>query len=179
VSGVNIDKTAPLISAQRDTLANAFGWNNTAVQSSYTASDALAGLLSPATGSHTFAFEGAGQSHTFTVTDLAGNSSSATISNVNIDSTAPVIVAQRDTAANAYGWNNTDVLSSYSASDALAGLLSPATGAFTFGAEGANQSHTFTVTDLAGNSASATVSGINIDKTAPTIAAHRDTAANA
>src|SRR5262249_33562236 len=125
-----------------------------------------------------FSSEGAGQSHTFTVTDLAGNSASASVNDVNIDKTAPTISAQRDTAANGFGWNNADVESSYSASDALSGLQSPANGLFTFTSEGAGQSHTFSVADLAGNSASASVNGVNIDKTAPTINAQRDTTAN-
>ena len=180
VSGVMIDKTAPLISGNRAPLANPNGWNNTDVTASYNASDALSGLdaASPATGSHLFSAEVAGQSFTFTVTDLAGNSASATISNVNIDKTAPSISAQRDTAANVNGWNNGDVLSSYSASDGLSGLDSPATGNFTFTGEGASLSHTFTVIDKAGNSASATVSGVKIDRTAPAINANRTPAAN-
>src|SRR6185503_19081738 len=109
VAGINIDKTAPNISAQRNTAANGFGWNNTSVASSYAASDGLSGLLSPANGSFAFTAEGAGQSHLFTVTDLAGNSASAIVSNVNIDLTAPTLSAHRDTPANAFGWNNTNV----------------------------------------------------------------------
>ncbi len=181
VAGVNIDLTAPVIVAQRDTAANGFGWNNSDVAASYGATDALSGLdaASPAAGSHVFSAEGAGQSVTFTVTDLAGNAASATVAGVNIDRTAPVIAAQRDTAANANGWNNADVAASYSASDALSGLAGPATGGFVFSAEGAGQSHTFTVTDLAGNAASATISDVNIDLTAPVIVAQRDTPANA
>ena len=181
INSVNIDRQAPTINAQRDTAANANGWNNTNVASSYTASDnGPAGLAGPATGSFTFTTEGAGQSHTFTVTDLAGNSASATINSVNIDRQAPTINAQRDTAANANGWNNANVASSYTASDnGPAGLAGPATGSFAFTAEGAGQSHTFTVTDLAGNSASATINSVNIDRQAPTITALRDTAANA
>src|SRR5213078_658365 len=108
----------------------------TDVSTSYLASDALSGLLVDASGSFAFTGEGAGQSHTFTVTDLAGNSTSYTISNVNIDKTAPTISAQRDTAANVFGWNNANVLASYSAADALSGLLSDAAGAFTFTTEG-------------------------------------------
>jgi galactose oxidase-like protein/Kelch motif protein len=172
VSGVKIDRTAPSINVNRTPAANANGWNNSNVTATYNASDALAGLdaASPATGSHLFSAELAGQSFTFSVTDLAGNSASATISNVNIDKTAPSISAQRDTPANAYGWNNTDVLSSYTASDGLSGLDSPATGGFTFSSEGDYQSHVFTVVDKAGNSASATVSGVKIDKTTPVVA---------
>lgn len=173
VSDINIDKTAPTISSSRTPVANADGWNNTDVTASYNASDALSGLdgSSPATGSFTFNVEAADQSYTFTVTDLAGNSASSTVSDVNIDKTAPAISASRTPAANGFGWNNTDVTASYNASDALSGLnaSSPATGSHLFNTEGANQSHTFTVTDKAGNSSSASVSSVSIDKTAPVI----------
>src|SRR5207247_1865670 len=150
---------------------NANGWNNTDVQASYTASDAGSGLDTAAGDATPFTFtsEGAGQSHAFTVHDLAGNSASATVSDVNIDKTAPTITAQRDTPANADGWNNSDVQASDTASDALSGLDAAASDAtpFSFTSEGANQSHAFTVHDLAGNGAGATVSDVNIDKTTP------------
>src|SRR5439155_12121411 len=65
------------------------------------------------------------------------------------------------------------------ASDALSGLpASIEAGGFTFTAEGAGQSYTFTVTDQAGNSASATISDVNIDLTEPTISASATTADN-
>ena len=171
VSDINIDKTPPVINASRTTDANANGWNNTDVKAGYSASDALSGLAagSPATGTHTFIAEGAGQSYTFTVKDIAGNSASITVSGINIDKTAPLISAARITPANANGWNNTDVMASYSASDPLSGLASPASGQHTFTDEGAGQTYTFTAQDLAGNAASVIVSGINIDKTAPLI----------
>ncbi|HEX8145161.1 MAG TPA: pectinesterase family protein [Pyrinomonadaceae bacterium] len=170
ISGISIDKTAPVIDATR-TAANANGWNNTDVTASYSASDGLSGLASgsPATGAHIFTSEGAGQSYTFEVSDLAGNSASALVGDVNIDKSAPVINAARMTPANANGWNNMDVIVNYSASDTLSGLASPASGEHTFTNEGADQSQTFEVSDLAGNSASATVGGVNIDKTVPVI----------
>src|SRR6185369_9255751 len=115
------------------------------VASSYAASDALSGLASAATGSFTFASEGAGQSHTFTVTDLAGNSASACVKNVNIDKTAPTITGSPDRAANANNWYNADVTVSFNDSDALSGLLS-LSGSTTLG-EGAGQSVTGTATD--------------------------------
>ncbi len=170
---VKIDKTAPVINASRSTPANENGWNNTDVVAGFTASDALAGLAAGTNseGQFTFTSEGQNQAHTFTVTDAAGNTAAATVEGVNIDKTAPNISATRTPDANAFGWNDMDVVASYAASDALAGLAngSPANGSFTFSAEGANQSHTFTVIDLAGNAASASVTGINIDKTAPTV----------
>jgi hypothetical protein len=165
---VKIDKTAPTISGAPDRAPNGNNWYNADVTVSFTCADALSGVASCSDPSTLG--EGANQSVLGAVTDLAGNTASATVSGINIDETVPSITAQRDTPANSFGWNNTDVASSYSASDALSGLATPATGSFNFTAEGAGQSHTFTVTDLAGNSANASVTGINIDKTNPTIA---------
>jgi hypothetical protein len=180
---VKIDKTLPVFTNNTRTPANGNGWNNTDVEASFTASDALSGFDSgpTQTGSFTFSNEGAGQSHTFTVTDLAGNTASFTVNGVNIDKTAPSINAGRTPAPNANGWNNTDVLASYTATDGLSGFNSGPTseGSFTFMLEGANQSHTFSVSDLAGNTASATVSNVNIDKTAPSLTAQLNPAPNA
>jgi pectin methylesterase-like acyl-CoA thioesterase len=170
---VKLDKTAPSIGDVTRTAPNANGWNNADVVASYTATDAGSGFDSGSTlnDSVTFSNEGAGQSQTIEVADLAGNTASQTVGDVNIDKTAPTIDAARVTQANAAGWNNTDVLAGYNASDATSGLAasSPAQGAYTFTAEGLGQSHTFTVEDLAGNSSSATVGDVNIDKTAPTV----------
>ena len=107
----------------------------------------------------------------FYAKDQAGNTEAAQTVVVKLDKTAPSIEAARVTPANAAGWNRTDVLAGYTASDAVSGLSagSPAQGAHTFSAEGLGQSHTFMVEDLAGNTTSATVSGVNIDKTAPTV----------
>ncbi len=57
---------------------------------------------------------------------------------------------------------------SFTANDALSGVAS-VTDPVTVSTEGTNKSVTGTATDKAGNSASATVSGINIDEKAPTI----------
>ncbi|HEX8557077.1 MAG TPA: pectinesterase family protein [Pyrinomonadaceae bacterium] len=170
---VRLDKMAPVIGEVTRTPANAAGWNNTDVTAAFTATDAVSGFASGATlgGAHTFAEEGGGQSYEIVVTDLAGNAARQTLGGVNIDKTAPAIEAVRATPANAAGWNNTDVLAGYAASDAVSGLApgSPAQGAYTFAAEGLGQSHTFTVEDLAGNTASAAVDGVNIDRTAPAV----------
>src|SRR5262249_41069166 len=110
-------------------------------------------------GPHSFAFSSK---------DPAGNSEVTQTQTLKIDQTPPTITAARTPPADANGWNHTSVLPSYSASDATSGLPAGAeAGSFTFTAEGAGQSHTFTVTDLAGNSASVTVSGINVDTTRP------------
>ncbi len=116
----------------------------------------------------TVSTEGTNKSVTGTATDKAGNSASATVSGINIDEKAPTITGAPDRAANAAGWYNNNVTVSFTANDALSGVAS-VTAPVTVSTEGANRSVTGTVTDKAGNSASATVNGINIDKTPPTV----------
>lgn len=91
------------------------------------------------------------------------------------DNTPPVITLASRTPANANGWNNTDVTVSWSCTDAASGPVSSSISQ-TLTAEGAGQSATGTCTDKAGNTASDTQSGINIDKIAPTISSHADEA---
>ncbi|HVE60143.1 MAG TPA: LamG-like jellyroll fold domain-containing protein [Pyrinomonadaceae bacterium] len=166
------DASAPEINASANAGGNPYtgGWTNQDVVVSFDCYDALSGVAFQ-TDPLTLADEGANQSAAGSCTDAAGNSSETTFSDINIDKTAPEINAARTPAANGAGWNNTDVTANYTASDALSGLSvnSPANGSYTFSMEGAAQTHTFTVTDAAGNSASATVQNVNIDKTAPSI----------
>jgi hypothetical protein len=111
--------------------------------------------------------------HTVTlrVTDSTGRSSTDTAALSIVDTIAPVIVVARAPGSepNAQGWNNGNVTVNYMAVDAGAGLTSPADGSFTFDSEGDNQTHTFTVVDLAGNSTSITIGGVRIDKTPPAV----------
>jgi hypothetical protein len=180
VSGINIDKTAPSISASRLPAPNANGWNNTDVTATYMASDALSGLVEAATGTHTFNTDGAGQEHPFEVHDKAGNSAMTVVSGVNIDKTAPIITPHRTPAANSNGWNNTDVTVSFECTDATSGLAAGSPPApTTITAEVTGHSVSGTCIDVADNSASATVTGINIDKTNPLIVGSRLPLANA
>ncbi|MBW3541445.1 MAG: hypothetical protein KY476_14355, partial [Planctomycetes bacterium] len=100
-------------------------------------------------------------------TDRAGNPPTVTGADIDIDQTAPTITGAPDRPANEHGWYNADVTVSFTAGDALSGVLS-ASGPTTLG-EGANQSVAGTVTDRAGNTATVAVAGINIDKTAPIV----------
>ncbi|CAI9401733.1 PxKF domain-containing protein [Aestuariimicrobium sp. T2.26MG-19.2B] len=93
------------------------------------------------------------------------------------DTTDPVIRWVSTTpAANAQGWSNVPVTVTWSCEDA-GGVAAP-TVSQTLSSEGANQSATGICTDAAGNTASDTVSGINIDLTAPTIGGSASPAAN-
>jgi hypothetical protein len=104
----------------------------------------------------------------FRAYDNAGNAEAVNTFQANIDKVAPTITASR-TPANANGWNNSDVTVSYTCADSLSGVDScPAND--TVSTEGANQSVTGNVTDKAGNTATKTVSDINIDLTDPSVA---------
>ena len=163
---VKIDKTAPTVSAAATTLPNGAGWYNTDVTVHFTCADGLSGI---ATCPADQVLATSGTSSAQTATDQAGNSSAASNTvTVQIDKVAPSITLVSRTPANGNGWNNGNVTVQWSCSDALSGVVS-ASVSQTVTTEGANQSATATCQDLAGNTASNTETGINIDKTAPTL----------
>lgn len=166
VNGIKIDRANPVVTAAR-TPANGYGWNNSAVTITFTCSDALSGVAS-CTPPVTLDLQGPDQRVTGTAVDSAGNSASLTVTAVNIDLTAPVISASRTPTANRYGWNNSDVTVSFTCTDDLSGVAS-CSSPITLSGEGAGQSAPGTVTDKAGTSASATLGGVNIDKTPPVV----------
>jgi hypothetical protein len=162
---LNIDKTPPTVTPVASPGPNANGWNNTDVTVSYTCSDALSGVAScpPAAATST---EGAGQVVTGMATDRAGNAATASTS-LSIDKTAPTISPQVSPVPNAAGWNNTDVTVSFTVSDALSGVAN-STSPVVVTTEGAGHVVAGSVTDRAGNTASATDT-VNLDKTRPTL----------
>lgn len=160
-----IDKSSPTIGHTQNPAANTDGWNNTDVKITFNCSDALSGVAS-CTGPQTVTTEGNAQAVTGTVTDNAGNSATDPAA-VSIDKTKPTIKVDGLPATNPNGWYGDDVTATYTASDTLSGIKTQDR-AHTFG-EGAAQTDTATATDAAGNSASVTTSGVNVDKTAPTI----------
>lgn len=123
-----------------------------------------AGPITLTDGVHTLAFFS---------TDEAGNVEDAQSVTVRVDQTPPAIDGARAPAANADGWNAGDVTVTFACADdpPLDGIeasgLAACEGGATLTAEGTGQSVTGTATDVAGNSAEATVSGIAIDHTAP------------
>jgi hypothetical protein len=175
---VKRDATAPTVSASRSPAANANGWNNTDVLASWSASDGMSGLVGGGTATQLFTAEGAAQGTALTFTDNAGNSASASVTGISIDKTAPVVTATRAPAANANGWNNSDVTATWTATDALSGIVGSAISDQIFSDECTNAGAAHTFTDLAGNSATASVTGISIDKTAPEVTVTRSPAAD-
>jgi hypothetical protein len=83
------------------------------------------------------------------------------------DTTPPTIAAAVNPTPNAAGWHKTDATVSFTCADSTSGVAScPAP--VTITTEGVNQPISGTATDLAGNSATASLT-VNLDKLAPTV----------
>jgi CSLREA domain-containing protein len=149
--GIYIDKTAPNISLDSRTPANANGWNNTNVLVSWNCSDALSDVLYSTTG-QIVSGEGQNQSATDTCEDYAGNTASDTQNGISIDKTAPTLSPAVLPNPVSLGGSAT---ASANASDTLSGISSQSCGAPDTSTAG-NKTVNCTATDLAGNTANAT-----------------------
>jgi hypothetical protein len=168
---IQIDGIAPSIEGHRTPAANAFGWSNAPVTVTFDCADAESGIAG-CDGPVTLENEGAGQSVHGTATDNAGNHASAQVDDVNIDLTAPTLGGAPTTDANAAGWYRGDVAIHWTAADALSGIDPGSVPADSvIDGEGSDLgAGPVSVLDKAGNSTSASVHGIKIDRTAPVIA---------
>ena len=160
---VSIDKTPPTISVAADRAPNSAGWYRDNVTVSFGAEDAISGIAS-APDARILA-EGENQSASGTATDAAGNSASAEVTGINIDKTDPVL-----TASFPAGWHTVDVAVDWNCTDALSGVALPPADDLVEG-EGNDLTSARSCTDAAGNMATKTVSGIKIDRSAPTTSA--------
>ena len=170
---IDVDRTPPTVTAAATTADGAAytpgTWTTQAVTVAFSCSDAGSGVatVSPA---RTFAADASDASATGTCTDAAGNTATATLDHVDVDLTPPTIVAHASPAANAAGWNNGPVTVTFSCSDGQGSGVATCPAPVTLSGEGAGQSASGTATDAVGHSATATVDGIDIDTTAPTVA---------
>ncbi len=173
---VQVDLSSPSITPTQSPEQNARGWNNTDVSVSFACADQthLSGLHECAEP-RTVTTEGEAQQVIGSATDRAGNRVTGTAT-VNLDKTAPSITGAPDRAANAAGWYSDDVTVSFRGTDELSGIAT-VTGPQRLG-EGEHAAVDGTARDNADNTASTTVSGINVDKTAPNLSAAPTATAN-
>ncbi len=180
---VTVRDTTPPVTVATWPAPNTYGWNNADVIVSLSATDNCSGVkeidyslsgaqtggaaLPGGSASVTISAEGTTML-TYFAKDNAGNQEAQRSLTVKIDKTPPTITASRLPLANSNGWNNADVTVSFSCSDSLSGISNCAASQ-TVSGEGAGQSRTGTATDIAGNTASATIDSINIDKTPPVV----------
>ncbi|HET8626431.1 MAG TPA: PxKF domain-containing protein, partial [Thermomicrobiales bacterium] len=174
---VKLDKTPPTIGGAPTTKPNGNGWYNGPVTVAFACSDALSGVAS-CQAPITVTTDGANQTVTGVATDIAGNRATAPVGGINIDTAPPTISGKATTAPNGNGWYNGPVAIHFTCSDALSGIQQcPAD--VVLNKAGANQAVSGTAVDNAGNAATYTVSGINIDLTSPTLTGAAATPANA
>jgi protocatechuate 3,4-dioxygenase beta subunit len=106
-------------------------------------------------------------SYYVTAVNASGESSHSNTVSVVYDKMAPTITYTLSSQPNSYGWYNSSVTVTFHCDDNLSGVSS-CPSPITVSTQGVNQSVGGTATDNAGNSASVTVSGINIDEAPPT-----------
>lgn len=164
------DATAPSIAAVLSPAApdGTNDWYASAPTVHFTCTDATSGVAT-CSDDHTFA-EGADQSHTGTLADNAGNTATVTVDGLDVDLTNPSISVALDRVAADSGWFNATTgapVAEFTCSDATSGVAA-CPGDVTFG-EGANQSPIGTVLDNAGHAASASVTDVDVDLTAPDV----------
>lgn len=107
---------------------------------------------------------------TFTCTATSDGGASSESVTIKRDATAPNVAAEASPPPNSFGWNNTNVTVSFTGTDAMSGIAYCTPDEEVLSLEGPGISVFGTCTDYAGNiSAPFTVSGINLDKTPPTV----------
>jgi RHS repeat-associated protein len=172
---LNIALTPPKIVATATPAPNANGWNASSVTVSFICTSTTAPVAS-CPPPQTISMEGAGQNVSGTVTDAAGNSSTATLT-LNIGTKLPAIVASVAPSPNAAGWNNSTVTVNFACAPGTA-PIAVCPPPVTITTEGTNQSVTGTTSDLAGNAGTVSVT-LNIALTPPKISAALSPAPNA
>ena len=163
------DTTPPVITPSVLGTLGENGWYVSDVIVSWTVEDGESAISSSSgCDSTTIDSDTAGTTLTCSATSAGGTSSQSVT--IQRDATAPTISGSASPAANGAGWNNTDVDVTFLCGDNLSGVASCGPDQ-TLSSDGAGQSVIGTAVDNAGNSASDTVSDINIDQAAPSISA--------
>ena len=182
---VNVDTDAPTITGAATPAPNGFGWNNTAVDVTFTCADIGSGLqtgVAGCAGDTTLTNDGANQSVHGDAVDVAGNRSGADVTGINIDTTKPTVSGAATTDPNAAGWYRGDVAIAWTGIDTLSGI-DPATQPANSVVTGDGRSlgaGPVTIADTAGNvSNAASVTGIRIDRAAPVVTGVLPAGANA
>ena len=168
-----VDTTSPVIQCMQPDSA----WHGSDVTLSCTASDSGSGLRDAADAAFTLSTNVApgietqnAATESRQVCDLSQNCAQAgPIGGIKVDKKPPTLNALAAVNGSPFvsgGWTNQPVIVTFACADGGSGVAS-STSPVTLTAEGANQSASGNCTDAAGNSSSATFSGINIDRTAP------------
>ncbi|MET0000115.1 MAG: HYR domain-containing protein [Candidatus Thiodiazotropha lotti] len=171
------DTTPPVVTAPADITVEATAFVTPVNLGSATATDDVDGVLNP-TADQAGPFSVGTHTVTWSATDSAGNTASATQTVIVQDTTAPVVTVPTDISVEATDLQTPVVLGSATATDLVDGALVPAadqTGPFGVGVH----TVTWSITDSAGNSASAIQSVTVLDTTPPVITPPADVSVTA
>ncbi len=161
------DSTPPVITPSVSGTLGNNDWFTSNVSISWTVTDEESEVPSQnGCEAQTVTADTSGVTFTCSATSEGGTTSQSVT--VKRDATPPNISFSSRTPANASGWNNTNVEVQWSCSDALSGAVAASVNQ-TVSTEGLNQNATGICQDNAGNTASDTQTGMNIDKTAPVL----------
>jgi hypothetical protein len=161
------DSTGPVISPNIAGTLGDNGWYTSDVTLTWSVTDPESTVTST-TGCGTTTITADQNATTYTCSATsAGGTSSQSVS-IKRDATPPTIDGSASPAPNANGWNNEDVTVSYLCDVNLSGVASCGPDE-TLSSNGADQSSTGIAVDNAGNSATDTVSNIDIDKALPSV----------
>jgi hypothetical protein len=184
-ASIKIDKTKPVITGSTGSYVPGT-WTNQNVVVSFSCADnagvANSGIASNNVAGTTLSTSGANQTFTNTgsCTDVAGNiADSTTVSDIDVDKDKPTISGAVTSPAaidGANGWYTSAPTVTFTCGDALSGVAScvadgssPPSASITLGESSSAQSVGGTATDNAGNSDTASVSGLKVDLSDPTV----------
>ena len=163
---VSIDKTPPVLTGQASPSVPASGWYRGPVGVAFNCTDSLSGVAAGfPTGNTTISTDTNGTLVAGACRDQAGNLASLNIGPIKIDTTPPGAVFQSLAPVTAAGWSNGPVTVTWACTDGGSGPVSP-TVSQTVSVSG---SASATCTDIAGNTTTATRTGIQIDTTGPLV----------
>ena len=174
-SEIDIDRTPPSIAF---TVVDPNGnpvdlgqWSSVPLTVHYTCSDATSGVAS-ISGDTTIANSQPGHTESGECVDNAGNTSTVTTPSIQVDTQSPAAVATATVNGNPYvqnEWVHADVVVHFACFDGGGSGIATVSPDMTVSTSGLNQSASGTCTDNAGNVSVATFTGIDIDKTPPTV----------
>lgn len=167
-----IDQTPPRVTGTPDRSPDHNGWYNHPLTVTWTGDDGTGSGVASCDAPSTYTSpDSATVSVTGHCSDEAGNLGSGSYGPFPYDATKPTVSAVLTPASLAStGWHNIATGAptvSFLCSDATSGIDGSCPSSYTF-PEGQNLSHFASVSDKAGNTNSAGVSGINVDLTPPT-----------
>ena len=174
------DASAPTVTGAPSTAPNGAGWYRSTVTLNWTCADVgPSGLLDSCPATTVLNNEGRNQTGTLgPISDNAGNTTTGTSSPaVNLDKSAPTLsAATTATPINVSGtdWYKDSVTFQWTATDPVLADGYPGSGAADpassmFNTTGAGQSALATATDLAGNTGTGHLTGVNVDASKPIV----------